>query len=682
VRALAVAGVLAFHGGVSWLPGGFLGVDAFFVLSGYLITGLLLAEHAREGRVRWVAFWVRRARRLLPALLVVVAAVAVGARFLLPPAELRLVRGDALSALGYVANWRMITRGGDYFADTASPSPLMHTWSLAIEEQFYLAWPVLLVGVLAVRRSAGAVLAASALGIVASTGVMVVLAAHGASAARLYQGTDTRVASLLVGAALAALLAREPVAGAHSRRRLRELSADGPARRRVLGGLALAGAAVTAWSWTAVDGADPLLYRGGLLVAALAVAAVLAAVALAPEGAASWLLALPPLPQLGRISYGVYLWHWPLFGVLTADRTGLHGAALLAVRCVATIAIATVSYVLVEQPVRRGRWWSAAAVPAAPPRPRRRVPAALVRPALTRAAAGLVAVAAAAVTVVAATSPPGAGQGPPDLDALAGGAAPAEVPAGTPTTAAPSLTPGSPSPSARPTPRRPPGSAPKVSVLGDSVAWTFAQYLPPHPGIDIRNRTIPGCGIARLSPYRYFGGVHRPYPKCPGWDGIWRRAVQYDQPDVAMILLGRWETMDRTLNGRWQHIGQPEYDAYLTRELELAVSIAASQGAHVVLATSPYSRRGERPDGGLYDEDRPERMDLWNALLRRVAARHPGIVTVVDLARRACPDGRFTWSVGGLRLRSDGLHFTPRGVQRWIAPWLLPQLRAIAVRRR
>ena len=141
IRALAVLAVLAFHGGMPWARGGFLGVDAFFVLSGYLITSLLLTEWQHTGRIAMLAFWARRARRLLPALLLLVLTVALTARYLVPVEERRQLRGDGLAALFYVANWRMVLRGGDYFANTAGPSPLEHTWSLGVEEQFYLAVP-------------------------------------------------------------------------------------------------------------------------------------------------------------------------------------------------------------------------------------------------------------------------------------------------------------------------------------------------------------------------------------------------------------------------------------------------------------------------------------------------------------------------------------------------------------
>jgi hypothetical protein len=155
--------------------------------------------------------------------------------------------------------------------------------------------------------------------------------------------------------------------------------------------------------------------------------------------------------------------------------------------------------------------------------------------------------------------------------------------------------------------------------------------------------------------------------------------VAKDDPDVSVILLDRWELMDRKLDGTYQHVGMPGYDAYLTGELNLAISIASAGGAQVVLLTAPYTHRAERPDGGLYDEDQPDRVDAWNRLLRAAAARHPRNVTVIDLNERVCPDHKFTWTIGSMQIRSDGLHFTPEGVQQWIAPWLLPQLATIAV---
>ena len=274
------------------------------------------------------------------------------------------------------------------------------------------------------------------------------------------------------------------------------------------------------------------------------------------------------------------------------------------------------------------------------------------------------AMAAVALVVAAATSVPAGPTSAPAAVALPLASAPA---AGTP-----AASPGAVSPVNRP--GRRPGPEPRITILGDSVAWTVGAYLPAHPGLTVNNRAVQGCGIARLPDIRYIGSPHTNYPGCDTWDSRWRSSVATDDPDVSMILLNRWELMDRRLDGRYQAVGDPEYNAYLSQELTTAISIAAGNGARVVLLTAAYTHRSERPDGGLYPEDTPQRVDAWNALLKRVAATAPAHPTVLDLNRLVCPGGAFTWSIGGLQIRSDGLHFTPAGVQRIIAPWLLPQL--------
>ena len=210
LRGAAVAGVLLFHAG--HLRGGYLGVDAFFVLSGFLITSLLLAEGARTGTVALGAFWARRARRLLPALLAVLAFVAVYSLVVASAAERTTIRGDGLATLGYFANWRAIFSGTDYWALFGSPSPLEHTWSLAIEEQFYLVWPLLLVAITAAPRR----VLALAGGLAIASFVWMQVLYDPASPSRVYFGTDTRLASILIGAALAAWVALTGTRGARS----------------------------------------------------------------------------------------------------------------------------------------------------------------------------------------------------------------------------------------------------------------------------------------------------------------------------------------------------------------------------------------------------------------------------------------------------------------------------------
>jgi hypothetical protein len=226
-------------------------------------------------------------------------------------------------------------------------------------------------------------------------------------------------------------------------------------------------------------------------------------------------------------------------------------------------------------------------------------------------------------------------------------------------------------------PGRRPGKRPRIDFFGDSVSWSLGTHLPEQSQLAVKVRAVQGCGIARLPDIRYIGRPHTNYPGCTTWDRRWRKAVDRDDPDVAVVLLDRWELMDRRLDGRYQHIGDPAFDAYLTEELDRALGIVAERGARVVLLTAPYTRRAERPDGGLWPEDQPQRVDAWNALLRAAADRHGA--AVIDLNRRVCPDGEFTWRAGGVRIRSDGLHFTTQGVREYLAPWLLPQLAAAAV---
>ena len=235
---------------------------------------------------------------------------------------------------------------------------------------------------------------------------------------------------------------------------------------------------------------------------------------------------------------------------------------------------------------------------------------------------------------------------------------------------------------AAPPPTGPPaGGTVKVVFLGDSVAKTAAssiESLSGAYGISIDNRGILGCGVVRTTPFRYFGKLYADVPPgCETWPEIWREAIQ-QQPDVAVVLVGRWELMDRVIGGQWSSIGSPAFDADVAASLDTAVATAAATGGRVVLATTPYYRRGLRPDGGGWPEDDPARVDRFNTLLREAAARHPG-VSVVELGGHLSVDGRLAMSINGTRVRTDGVHVAPEAGP-LLAPWLLPQLRTIAGR--
>ncbi|HEY2595233.1 MAG TPA: acyltransferase, partial [Chloroflexota bacterium] len=341
LRALAVAGVFLYHANVSWMPGGFLGVDLFFVLSGYLITSLLLREFSERGTIQLRAFWGRRARRLFPAVAVVIL-FALLATLTIARDDLARTRADALSALVYLTNWHEIIASHSYFNQFGRPSLLLHLWSLAVEEQFYLLWPLLLiVGLRCLRRGGTAVL--TVLLAVGSCALMWMTYNSSGDPSRVYYGTDTRAFTLLAGAFVA-------FAWPVGRRAFRGRRATGIATEAI-GVAALAGVLVLFWR---VQDYDPWLYRGGFLLMAV-VAAILVVAVSRPGAILGRLLGCRPLRWLGARSYGIYLWHWPIMQ-LTRPYVDvpLHGAPLIIGQAALTTGAAALSYRYVEMPIRAG----------------------------------------------------------------------------------------------------------------------------------------------------------------------------------------------------------------------------------------------------------------------------------------------------------------------------------------
>ena len=361
LRALAVTGVLLYHAGVRWMPGGLLGVDLFFVISGFLITSLLIAELQRSGRIALAGFYGRRARRLFPALAAVLA-LAVGAMALFRPGDLVRFRGDLLASVGYVANWWFIVKHQSYFVASGRPSPLQHLWSLAVEEQFYILWPL---GLLALwrsltrgRRLTGARAltrigwyAAGAACLSASWMAYIAIREdlpYGADSSRVYFGTDTHASGLLLGVAAAAFLAA--LYGPLWQRR------PGRAARKVFDLAGVAALVAVSWAMLRASEFSPGLYRGGFLLFAVAAAVAVTAVS-RPGGFLAWVFGSKPGRWIGTRSYALYLWHWPVF-VYTRPQLDvpLTGTANLVLRLAVTVILAEGSYRLVEQPLRNLRW--------------------------------------------------------------------------------------------------------------------------------------------------------------------------------------------------------------------------------------------------------------------------------------------------------------------------------------
>ena len=656
LRAVAVVGVMLFHGGVSWMPGGYLGVDVFFVLSGYLITTLLLRERVGTGTIDLREFWVRRLRRLLPALLLLLAVVGMATPFLIDGPSRASVRGDGLAALGYVANWRFIFTEQSYFAGT--PSPLRHLWSLAVEEQWYLLFPIVVALVLGrARRIAGFIV-----GLVVAAAASVLWMAHLVSGpvdpSRAYYGTDSRAHTLLIGSVLALVAAQWPL---HR-------------HRRALAAAGMVGAAGIIAAYLLVSEADTWMYRGGFAGLAVLTAGLVASIAL-PRGEplpVARLFALRPLVAVGRVSYGLYLWHWPINVVLTPDRTGLDGSSvassvgLLALRTAVAVAFTVVSYRLVEVPIRTGGLDGL----------RLRFPGVLrSRPATvaTFAAvvvwllfAGTLRVPDDDTTRTATGLPPelaSAERGVPDLPDIPVPTIPDAIREVVEANGIPAV------PADRPL---------KVMVVGDSVAFTLTYGVDTvPPTLEMSTRAIIGCGLVDGGFAMPGGKIDTSAQRCGNWTDYWQQGVQTDAPDVVMLQFGSWEVYDHKVGSEVIESG--------SEEMRQAIRDGLDKGIGAVLDVKPDVRfmfvgapcmREVDPDLGGADSERndPERVAWVNRVLEGYSDDLGDRSRFVHLGDLLCPDGEFREEIDGTEIRPDGSHFAADStgpVWAWLAERLI-----------
>jgi peptidoglycan/LPS O-acetylase OafA/YrhL len=633
LRAFAVLSVFAYHLDAGWARGGFLGVDAFFVLSGFLITSLLVGEWARHGGISFAGFWARRARRLLPALLLVLLAVAAFAVLEAPADQLDSLRGDGLATLFYGANWRFIASGQSYFNLFTEASPLRHMWSLAIEEQFYLVWPLITFASLRLARGRHWLLGlVCGAGAGASIATMAMLYDR-SDPSRAYYGTDGRAHLLLIGAGLALILARWT---------------PQRAARSSVNALGLAGAVACLAFWAFVPDTAPWMYRGGYAVFGVCVAAVITSAVQPGRFALRSFLSLPPLVWIGRISYGLYLWHWPVIVVASPARTGLDGAQLTVVRVGLTFALATASFYLVEQPIRRGvlrgRWALAVS------------PSAFV-------ATGVVVLVA---TAGAAPLPKYLQGGPDQLTSRAEQLpSPQAQPAPPPQAlAAPAGAP------AAPPPRR-------IMLVGDSLAESLLDALKAaatEQGAELYPASVPGCGILGGQPIDLSGAPFK-------WSATCEREIPNYQtarlaqihPDVVIWLSG-WDRDDRLVDGQRVSITTMSGRAMFAQLIDESATRLTSTGARLVMMTvAPPAPSDLAPD-----PPQDPSFDHMNRLLRDYARSHADKTSVVDLAGMMCPTGKQPCpeEVSGVRPRHrDGNHFEPDGAG-WVARQLMPQVMA------
>jgi peptidoglycan/LPS O-acetylase OafA/YrhL len=659
LRALALLAIISYHFDYGWARGAYLSVDLFFILSGFLITTLLVMEWRRSDNIALGTFWARRARRLLPALLVVLAFVTVFTVLEIEPWRRADVRGDAIASLFYVANWRFIVTEQGYFELFAAASPLRHMWTLAIEEQFYLVWPVVVF--LAMRASRGSlrVLAGvCAIGIVASVIVMARVYTPG-DPLRAYYGTDARVHTILMGALLAILL-------------VVWRPSDVAKRRLAIFGAVACVVMLTTWYYA--TGTSSRYYHGGsLLYAALACVVIAGAMQAGPLRAA---LGFGLLVWIGRLSYGLYLFHWPIITWVVPSRVHLHGLPLNALRLALTFLLATLSFYLVELPIRERR---------RPSLPWRRKPGDRVRTARSSSRVTVwVALGAVALTFVIILGSTTGAKPPPSY--LVG-----ERPQG------PFLW-GLGDPLFCGTPRaeeteeaqekaRELGPPPldrsvdglRVLVLGDSVACSMTPGLSAVGelvGANVEQASVFGCGIASGEIASTRNEQITPHTeRCPA---MVLQAIDTGltelEPDVV-LWISIWEKSDVVVDGQLLASGTPEGDAEMQRRMDAALAHLTDRGAKVVMLTvpapAPNDAQGTHNTSNEVDDASYVRLD---GILRRFADRHPDDVTLVDFASRLCPGGPPCPSeVDGTQMRPDGRHLTPAAAAT-AAHWLLPQI--------
>lgn len=342
LRAVSVLAVIAYHLNLNWAEGGLLGVGIFFVISGYLITDQIITQWERHRRLNLLDFWVRRARRLLPAMVVMLFVVAIWL-LIIEPSRLFGLKGDFMSSLFYFNNWWLIFHNVSYFESFGPPSPIGHLWSLSIEGQFYILWPIVLIIVMKIARRRGKLMAWIMACAAVSALAMALIYVPGTDPSRVYYGTDTRVFALLIGAALAV---------AWPSQKLNDKVSE-PARRvlDIVGGLGLILLLVL---FNQVNEFDDLLYRGGFLVISL-IAAVVIAVLAHPASRLGAIVGCKPLRWIGLRSYSLYIWHFPVI-ILSSPNVSTEESGMLRIiiQVVVSFLLAALSYKYVEEPIRRG----------------------------------------------------------------------------------------------------------------------------------------------------------------------------------------------------------------------------------------------------------------------------------------------------------------------------------------
>ncbi len=615
LRALSVIAVFLFHAGM--ISGGFIGVDLFFFISGFLITGLAVAEVERTGKLALGAFWRRRVRRLFPAILAVCFAVLVAAVLFRDADLVRSLRTDVIATLFYVSNWVQIGQTQDYFATFETPSPLRHTWSLAIEEQFYVAWPIIIVGLSFVAKRTGRqirtlVLVAATVATLASLAWSHLLASHeSTSTTRLYYGTDVRISLITAGAAAACIMLQPGWRTQQSRL----LTVAG------LGSFAwLAGLSVI------VDGSERWWYSSGQ--ASVIVASVFI-VSSAMDGTSGFgrLLSVTPLVDLGRVSYGIYLWHWPVIVLLDEERVGLDGWRLVGLWALVTGVLTTASWFAIERRAPLPGAWKS------------RQTFAYVAGFLTVLVASAAAASVTPTTSLVAT------------EAITG--------VTTTTTSSSSLSSSStatattlPTASTTTRPAVLPHYRPlRILILGDSVAESLGDPddlldITEIGLVDVQNNGVVACPIWTEGHWIFYNPdrIAQDPAFCEG-DDRFQAEVDEFEPDLILMMFGWSGGVPRGLDDGTEYWAcDPVFIANWQSSYEHLVDRFGDQADIVVADVVDY-----------IGTEQPPHADMTKCLNDAIASAG---FHVLDLRSWLCPNGDCAALAD---LRRDGLHFTVEG---------------------
>jgi len=601
LRGVSVLAVILYHFEVPLFKGGYLGVDLFMVISGFLITTSLLELESKPRRLR--EFYLRRARRLLPGVFALIIAVVVASSFLMPQIALGGLRWDAIWSLGYSVNWRFIATSASYFDTVSPPSPFRHLWSLAIEEQFYLVWPVMFF--LMPRRIRMWVVTMLAMG----SAVLMHVLKTPADPFRVYYGTETRAQALLIGALLALVIGRFQV----------EM---GSKKLKVLVWLS---ALIVGFAFFAANPEKSFMYSGPHMLIALCGAVLVAGAAIVPDrsisGVAAWIGAI------GRRSYSLYLWHWPIIVLLSERYVDLAGWRLQVARVALIVVLSELSFQLFEMGAQQYL----------------RSPKRVIFSSLSGCFVSLVVL--TAVTADAKSIPTYLEQNR-RVDQIAAAS-----------------------------------DRPFVRIIGDSVVESLRsgyEQAARDLGLRLELIVISGCGIQRGAPVSDLGEVYAPSLDCPATVASVLAGV--DRTDKADVLIWQaaWDSQNREVDGKKLFVGTD--DSALIALLRSTATEYLSLGERVVIVTT-----AERASNSTLIPDPPQGPELTRFLgsianIRRAAAVESDAIHYVDLNEFIC-GGKSPCrdvSESGTRFRpSDGIHYEgPENPV--VAGWILRNAMAIA----